>query len=208
MCVGHFVIAAGFVVLSAMPAGGASDKVVFESRVAGHLTVTRLRGGEGSLYELDFPSRPAAAVPAAAAPAALLLALRLDVAAVRYIGRARDWLVEVASAAVVLAVCPDLAALNSLDALCVIVSAPADPGSGADVVSRVFCPNCAVSEDPVTGSAHCTIVPHWAAKLGRRALVARQLSSRGGDITCELRGDRVFMAGVAALFMTGSVAVG
>ena len=78
-------------------------------------------------------------------------------------------------------------------------------GRDVDFVSRFFAPRQGVPEDPVTGSAHCTLVPFWAGRLGRTRLVARQLSARGGEIACELAGDRVRLAGHAVTFMEGSL---
>lgn len=103
------------------------------------------------------------------------------------------------------------------DALCVIVCAVPPPGDSSssggqgrrayDVVSRVFCPACAVPEDPVTGSAHCTVAPYVAGLLGGglRAVAARQASARGGDIACELSADgaRVELTGAAAVYLRG-----
>jgi CRP-like cAMP-binding protein len=71
--------------------------------------------------------------------------------------------------------------------------------------SRYFAPHCGIDEDPVTGSAHCTIIPYWAAKLGKDSLHARQVSARGGDLWCRLAGDRVLISGYATLYMTGEL---
>ena len=79
----------------------------------------------------------------------------------------------------------------------IIVSAP---GTDCDFVSRVFFPTDSILEDPVTGSAHCTLIPYWAARLGKRQLHARQISARGGELFCEMAGERVFIGGRAVLF--------
>ena len=98
---------------------------------------------------------------------------------------------------------PDQAKLLVLDeGLGVIVTARGDE---ADFVSRFFVPKAGIAEDPVTGSAHCTLVPFWAERLGRSKLVAHQVSPRGGELHCEHRGDRVIMAGQCTLFLTGSI---
>jgi predicted PhzF superfamily epimerase YddE/YHI9 len=86
----------------------------------------------------------------------------------------------------------------------VIVTAKGDT---SDFVSRFFAPDFGVPEDPVTGSAHCTLIPYWAEKLGKNELFARQVSARGGELFCELRGDRVTMAGDAVLYMRGEIYV-
>ena len=98
---------------------------------------------------------------------------------------------------------PDQAGLFALgEGLGVIVTARGDT---VDFVSRFFAPKAGVAEDPVTGSAHCTLVPFWADRLGRSHLVAHQVSPRGGELRCEHRGDRVIMSGRCTLFLTGSI---
>ena len=97
----------------------------------------------------------------------------------------------------VVRLCPDLRAIEALGGEICIVTAR----SGQfDCVSRCFAPGCSVPEDPVTGSAHCLIAPYWAKRLGKTELTARQASARGGTLLCRLEGDRVFLAGQAALF--------
>jgi len=79
------------------------------------------------------------------------------------------------------------------------------PGTQCDFVSRYFAPGAGIDEDPVTGSIHSVLVPYWAEQLGKQTLEARQLSARGGVLRCELRVDRVAIAGQAAFYMEGSV---
>jgi predicted PhzF superfamily epimerase YddE/YHI9 len=97
---------------------------------------------------------------------------------------------------------PDFAALVAASSRNVIVSAPGDE---CDVVSRFFAPGVGINEDPVTGSAHCALVPYWAARLHKTRLQCRQISARGGNLDCELRDGRVFMTGSAMTFMQGLV---
>jgi predicted PhzF superfamily epimerase YddE/YHI9 len=78
-------------------------------------------------------------------------------------------------------------------------------GDRHDFVSRFFAPASGINEDPVTGSAHCTLAPYWAAKLGRPRLEARQVSARGGDVRCTVQGERVELAGQCVLYMTGEI---
>lgn len=78
-------------------------------------------------------------------------------------------------------------------------------GESCDFVSRCFYPKCGINEDPVTGSAHCHLIPYWAERLGKKTLYAKQLSSRGGEIYCTLEGKRVTMSGHAVLYMEGNV---
>ena len=199
---GHATLAAAFVELVVRRAAGGAREVVFASR-SGPLAVRLSAPPETATLEMDFPSRPPRVT---LAPPLLFAALRLDVGKALFVGKARDYLVEVATAAEVLAVRPDFGLLAGVDALCVIVCARGGGGEGApDVVSRVFCPSCGVPEDPVTGSAHCTIVPHFVLRLGKFALVCEQASARGGVLRCELRGDRVALAGRGALFSRGRI---
>jgi predicted PhzF superfamily epimerase YddE/YHI9 len=95
-------------------------------------------------------------------------------------------------------------ALAAVDAPAVVVTAPGDE---VDFVSRFFAPRMGVPEDPVTGSAHCITTPYWADALGRNPLRARQISPRGGELLCELRGDRVAIAGRAVLYLEGEIEV-
>lgn len=97
---------------------------------------------------------------------------------------------------------PDFNALLRASEVSVSVTAPGDE---CDFVSRFFAPQVGINEDPVTGSAHCALVPYWAQRLGQGSLQARQISSRGGELQCELRQDRVFLTGRARTYMTGQV---
>jgi PhzF family phenazine biosynthesis protein len=185
---GHATLAAAFVLMTEQEPGRAA--VRFRSQ-SGPLAVRR----DGDAYTLDFPAR--APVPADS-PAGLAAALGC---APREVLRSRDWLVVLESAAAVAAVRPDFAALTRVEAA-VIVTGPGD-APGVDFVSRFFAPGLGIPEDPVTGSAHCTLAPYWAGRLGRTQLHARQISRRGGEIRCTLRGDRVDLTGGAVLVRTG-----
>ena len=95
---------------------------------------------------------------------------------------------------------PDVSELEQIDSEGVIVTAPGDE---VDFVSRFFAPRMGIAEDPVTGSAHSTLTPYWAERLGKNRLTARQVSERGGDLWCRQMGDRVHIAGRAALYLRG-----
>jgi predicted PhzF superfamily epimerase YddE/YHI9 len=97
---------------------------------------------------------------------------------------------------------PDMGLLATFDCTGVIATAP---GDDCDFVSRFFAPAFGIPEDPVTGSAHCTLVPFWAERLGRTELVAHQVSPRGGELYCEHRSDRVIMSGHCVLYLTGNI---
>ena len=189
---GHATLASAFVIFKHL--GPAGDLITFDSR-SGPLTVTRR---PGNLLELDFPSRPA---QVCAPPAELVAALG---AQPQHVAQARDTLCVFARAEDVLALRPDFAALAQLDSFAIIVTAP---GQDCDFVSRFFAPGAGVPEDPVTGSAHCTLIPYWAQRLGKTRLHARQVSARGGELWCELRGDRVGIAGRAVLYLRGEIEV-
>ncbi len=117
---------------------------------------------------------------------------------------ARDILAVFETEADICELRPHFERIAALDAFAVIVSAP---GTEVDFVSRFFGPRAGVPEDPVTGSAHCTLIPYWAARLGKRRLAARQLSRRVGELDCELRGDRVAIAGNTVEYLRGEISV-
>ena len=108
------------------------------------------------------------------------------------------------SAAVVRSLKPDFPTLKSIEARGVMVTAPGEDRE-IDFVSRFFAPACGIDEDPVTGSAHCCLGPFWAGKLGKTALVARQVSARGGTVHVEVDGPRVRLGGTAVTVMRGEL---
>lgn len=155
------------------------------------------------LIQLDFPADPPGPSAAADEPARLAAALGTEVSSVQ---RGRfDVLVEVADAAAVRRLAPDFRALAAIDARGVIVTAVGDGFDGADFVSRCFYPAAGVDEDPVTGSAHCTLASFWCARLGRPSLVGWQASPRGGRVGVELTGDRVLLTGRAVTVLRGEL---
>lgn len=148
---------------------------------------------------LDFPATPAGPC---APPAGLLPALGLTRGEVR---RSRfDYLVVIDDPARLRRLDPDLGALRSIEARGVIVTAPSDRPD-ADFLSRFFAPRSGVPEDPVTGSAHCTLAPYWSALLGRKSLVGFQASARGGLVRTELAGERVRLSGQAVTVARGEL---
>ena len=136
---------------------------------------------------MDFPASPSAEIDEPAG-----LADALGASPVRVARNRHDHLVELADAATVRSLTPDLAAIARIETRAVVVTALADDGNdeGADFVSRCFGPRVGIDEDPVTGSAHCALAPWWATRLGRRELVGHQVSARGGIVHVEVRGDR------------------
>jgi predicted PhzF superfamily epimerase YddE/YHI9 len=155
----------------------------------------------GDLLVLDFPSRPAEPCPV---PEALARGLGREPVEVLM---ARDCLAVFATEAEVRALAPDMGVLAGLACEGVIATAPGPAGGACAFVSRMFAPQCGIPEDPVCGSAHCTLVPYWAARLGRRKLAARQVSARGGELWCEDAGARVKIGGRAVTYLTGELEV-
>jgi len=186
---GHATLAAAFVLFAELGRDGGA--VRFHSR-SGRLSVTR----EGEVLTLDFPARPAAACTA---PGALLAGLRAKPVEVL---KARDYLAVFPNESEVRALRPDFTALRALDCLGIIATAP---GSDCDFVSRFFAPAAGVDEDPATGSSHCTLIPYWAKRLGKTRLFARQVSPRGGELFCQLVGERVRIGGKAVLYLRGEI---
>ena len=190
---GHATLASAHVVFYRL--GWTRDTVSFMTRKSGMLTVAR----RGELLEMDFPSRPAVPVEE---PAGLREAL--GASPERVLGSAEDLLVILAHERQVRELKPDFTALGRIESRGVIVSAGGGPG---DFVSRFFAPAVGILEDPVTGSAHCVLVPHWAGVLGKHELHAFQVSKRGGELFCRDRGTRVSIAGRAVLYMEATITV-
>ena|ERR1051325_9420580 len=187
---GHATLASAFILFSEL--GVRADAVRFHSK-SGPLMVTR----NGGVLTLDFPSRPP--VPCAV-PDALVRGLGKQPVEIL---KARDYFTVFASADEVRSLQPDFALLGALDEK-VIVTAP---GVDCDFVSRFFAPTAGVPEDPVTGSAHCTLIPYWSQQLGKTKLFARQLSKRSGELFCELAGERVLIGGKAVLYSKGQIEI-
>lgn len=195
---GHATLASSYVITRFLEPE--AELLRFDSQ-SGELIVRR----DGELLELDFPVRPAE-------PADEDLAARISAALGAkpvFCGRTRNpdpdsdkLLAELGSAEEVATLAPDVAALRRLPGQGVIATAR---GEDCDFVSRYFVPKLGILEDPATGSAHCTLTPYWAGKLGRSQLDARQVSARGGRLACRLAEERVLIAGRCALYLRGNV---
>lgn len=116
----------------------------------------------------------------------------------------RDWIAVFRDEDQILSLKPNFALLENIDCICTIVTAP---GKKSDFVSRVFVPKAGIPEDPVTGSAHSSLIPYWADRLNKKSLKAIQLSQRIGTLYCEHLGDRVIMSGYCASFMKGTITI-
>ncbi len=188
---GHATLATAYVIHKMMGLEDPGEKVVFITEKAGLLQVIL----HDAWYTLELPSRPPEPV---ATPVGLLEALGIDYP-VRVM-KSRDFFVVLPDEQKVKEMKPDFTALKNINAVGVIVTAPGDV---ADVVSRCFYPGAGVEEDPVTGSAHCNIIPYWSARLAKTELVCKQLSERGGTLVCVDKGPRVWMSGKCFLFLKG-----
>jgi len=170
-----------------------AERFAFQTK-SGILTVRR----DGDRLSMDFPSRPGTPVSVNDALTGALGAKPQEALL------ARDLLAVFETEEQVRALKPDFQRVAQLEAMAVIASAP---GESVDFVSRFFAPKAGINEDPVTGSSHCTLIPYWAGRLGKKILEARQISPRGGDLRCELRGDRVVIGGAAVEYLRGEIQV-
>jgi predicted PhzF superfamily epimerase YddE/YHI9 len=186
---GHATLASAHVVFTQL--GHTSPVVRFESK-SGTLRVAR----EEQILVLDFPARPGERCDA---PAALVEGLGREPVETY---RARDYMAVFGTQAEIEALAPDMALLKEVVSLGVIATAPGDE---VDFVSRFFAPTVGIPEDPVTGSAHCTLIPYWSARLDKQVLHARQVSARGGELYCQDAGERVRIGGRAVTYLTGEI---
>lgn len=186
---GHATLAAAHVLWQHLNDTG--KRLRFSTR-SGVLAVDR----QGDYLILDFPARPAARSKISDAIVDALGMRPVEV------WDARDLMAVFDSEDNVRSLRPDMAKVAMLDAFAVITTAP---GMNCDFVSRFFAPKAAVPEDPVTGSAHCTLIPYWSRRLGKRELLARQVSARGGELHCRDGGDRVNIGGQCVTYLEGVI---
>ncbi len=190
---GHATLASAHILFTEL--GYGEDSISFHTLKAGTLTVSR----EGDLYVLNFPSR----IPEYnVAPPELISALGGKQP--KEVLKSRDYFLVYETEEDVASIKPDFSALSKIDTMGTIVTAK---GNNSDFVSRMFAPAAGINEDPVTGSAHCNLIPYWAQKLGKTKLHAYQISERGGELWCELQDDRVLMAGKAITYLKGEIFV-
>lgn len=191
---GHATLAAAHVIFWHL--GATSDKVIFSS-ASGELAVTR----QGDLLTLDFPSRmPVATV----LPKIIAEGMGLQPLEVL---KARDYVLVYDSEKAVRELKPDRAVLDqiNLDPGGIIATSK---GDSVDFVSRYFTTQASIFEDPVTGSAHCSLIPYWSQKLGKKELTALQVSERTGKLYCTDAGERVLIAGTCVTYLQGSIFIG
>jgi len=187
---GHATLATAHVLAAHHEVAG---EMIFSTRV-GELRVACVDGA----YRMDLPSFPPETLPDLPAPIDELFA-DIDHHAFRNF---ENIFVELPDEAAVRAFTPDLAKIATLKLQGLVITGKSNTH---DFVSRYFAPGAGIPEDPVTGSIHATLVPHWAGKLGKTRLSAFQVSARGGHLLCELAGDRVLITGKAVTFMKAEI---
>jgi len=171
------------------------DKIIFQSMSKGKLAVMR----EGEFLTLDFPADPPEKIDD---PQKLLDAIGKP--AVESYRGSSDYMLLYDTQRDIEDISPDFARLTEIDLRGIIVTAP---GNDTDFVSRFFAPKLEINEDPVTGSAHTTLTPFWSERLGKKALTARQLSRRKGDLHCKLLDSRVHITGKAVTYLGGEIEI-
>lgn len=186
---GHATLASAHVIFNIL--GYAKRSVSFDTR-SGELKVDR----NGELLEMDFPAIP----PKPCDPPGRLID-GLGQRPMEVLG-ADDYIAVFDREEIIRSISPEFVKLLELDLRGVIVTAP---GTDVDFVSRFFAPKYGINEDPVTGSAHCELVPYWSSRLGKESLDAKQVSRRGGSIRCHAKGDRVILSGRAVTFMEAEI---
>jgi predicted PhzF superfamily epimerase YddE/YHI9 len=190
---GHATLASAWIVFNKL--GWNREQIRFKSK-SGSLGVKQADDG---WLELDFPNLP---FEERQTPRLVHEALEGAPETALFVPNDTNYLVVLSDEAAVKAAQPDIRKLGELGNQGLIVTAR---GENCDFVSRYFAPGAGIDEDPVTGSIHSVLVPYWAEQLGKNTLLAKQVSARGGVLRCELRGDRVAIAGQAAFYMEGSV---
>ncbi len=190
---GHATLASAFVLFHVNRYNGAVIR--FHSRKSGLLAVEK----RDELLFLDFPTDILAVLPE---ERYAVFEKCIGTKPVEVLKGKTDYLAVIETESALQSLSPDLAAIAQLDARGLIVTAKGDE---VDFVSRFFAPQIGVDEDPVTGSAHTTLLPFWAKKTGQNRFVSKQLSKRGGQLVCELKNDRCFIGGQARSYLTGEI---
>lgn len=190
---GHATLASAFVIIEEL--GNKYNEVLFDTK-SGLLTVNKI----GDYYELDLPSRPP---KKSSLPKIISNGLNTQP---KEIWKARDYLLVYDSEDDIEGIKPNVAIINqiNIDPGGIIVTAKGK-SENVDFVSRLFTPQATVFEDPVTGSAHCTLVPFWADRINKTELRALQISKRGGELLCQLNKDRVLIKGKAVKYLEGTI---
>jgi predicted PhzF superfamily epimerase YddE/YHI9 len=191
---GHATLASAYVLLDLLHAG--RQQVRFETRFSGTLTVRK----DGGTLAMDFPAMFAKIC--LHPPDTLIPALGPGPPSPHVMEVNDTYIAVYENESIIRNMRPDFARLERLHPFVVAATAP---GNEVDFVSRYFKPSYGMPEDPVTGSVHCALTPYWAERLGKTQLHARQLSERGGELWCEMAGQRVILKGNAVLTMQGTL---
>ena len=191
---GHATLASAYVIFELLKLE--ESLVKFHSHHSGKLSVEKKDG----LMVLDFPAYPVNEIEPVPAIADAIGKMPLKT----WETQGNMVMLRLASESDIRALDPDMSALTKIPFDEVIVTAP---GDDADFVSRMFAPRIGIPEDPVTGAIHCSLIPYWAEQLTKDKLFARQVSARGGELFCELAGERVKIGGNATLFLKGEIFV-
>jgi len=192
---GHATLASAYVIFEILKQK--KKKVIFDSK-SGLLRVRRDDQKE-FLGIMDFPSWK----PERINDYPKEIITSLGNSEILGVYKSRDYLIELNDEESVRKIQPDFTLLKKTGEKIIITA----PGKVVDFVSRFFAPSAGVDEDPVTGSAHSQLIPFWSEKLGREKMTAKQLSSRGGDIYCEQKGERVTMSGECVFYMKGTISI-
>jgi PhzF family phenazine biosynthesis protein len=188
---GHATLASGYIIFNYLEP--AADEIVFQSK-SGPLFVSRSK----KMIHLDFPSQPP---KPCTTPKNLIKGLGIQPDEIL---ESEDFVAIFTKEEMIHELRPDMNLLKSIGLRGVITTALAED-STVDFVSRCFFPQYGIDEDPVTGSAHCALTPYWTSRLGKTTLKARQISKRGGELLCQLKGDRVDISGNAVLYLAGEI---
>ena len=190
---GHATLASSHVIFNEL--GHKDERIVFKTRRRGDLSVTR----DGDKFVLDFPAYPMNEIE----PIEMLRTAEFP--PLRYFESQDDMLfLLMDSQKTVVELQPDMSKVESLPYQEVIITAK---GDDCDFASRMFAPKIGIPEGPVTGAIHCSLIPYWSEQLGKTELFARQVSKRGGELFCELAGNRVKIGGNAVLYLKGEIYV-
>jgi len=189
---GHATLAAAHVIFNHF--GYAGNKVSFSSK-SGNLHVCQ----KGNVLYLDFPANTIRVVEISENIVNGLGKKPIEL----YKGQ-DDYLAIFGCEEDVASLSPDMNLLCTIPSRGIIVTSP---GREADFVSRFFAPQLGIPEDPVTGSAHTTLIPYWSKKLGKQQLFAKQISKRGGELLCKNNGDRVEIGGQAVTYLVGEISI-
>lgn len=193
---GHATLATAFVILTQLYPD--RDSVIFKTNVAGDLIVSK----NGDKLTMDFPVRAGEKIEIDNIPSIVLESMDSPAPIEAY--KARDLMIVYDDEDFVRTVQPNFSKLIEYPNAVIVTSRTKD--ERYDFISRFFCPyDVSIPEDPVTGSAHCTLAPYWSKALERTQMKSRQVSARGGDLDLKIEGDRLFITGQTKLYMKGQI---